>query len=323
MVPRYRFWLDLWTDFPARAEELARGADVTRVCELGGGANPMLRLGLIEERGLDHEIVDVSAEELAKAPAGYRTVQADATSPEFVARGPYDLIVTAFLAEHVPDSAALHRAVHAALRPGGIAFHVFPTLYEPAFVLNRLLPEALTDALLHRVQPGREAEGSRAKFRAYYRWCRGPSRRQLRRLEAAGFVVVEYTGYFGHNYFRKLPPLHRAEQALSRALARRPLPALTSYATVVLRRPERHGRGVTPATGAPCGSEGERLEQQRLGRHEAPAHDPAREPSPAGSTPSSIASPANASQTCCSSTHPPRTNTSTVFISASGLDTLA
>ena len=206
------------------------------MCELGGGANPIIPLDLIAERGLEHEIVDISAAELAKAPEGYRTVQADATSPDFAARGAYDLIVTAFLAEHVRDSRAFHSTVHSALRPGGLAFHVFPTLYEPTFFANLILPERLTDPLLQRIQPGREPEGVKGKFRAYYRWCRGPTRRQIRRFERVGFEVVDYVGYFGHGYFEKLRPLDRVEQAVSRALTLHPVAALTSYGTVVLRR---------------------------------------------------------------------------------------
>jgi SAM-dependent methyltransferase len=207
------------------------------MCEVGGGANPIIPLDLIAERGLEHEVVDISPDELAKAPTGYRTVEADATSPDFAARGPYDLIVTAMVAEHIRDSRAFHSTVHAALRPGGLAFHVFPTLYEPTLVANLLIPERITDPLLQRIQPGREPGGVKGKFRAYYRWCRGPTRRQIRRFERLGFEVVDYVGYFGHGYFEKFRSLDRVEQAVSRVLTRHPVPALTSYGTVVLRRP--------------------------------------------------------------------------------------
>ena len=236
LVPRYRVWTSLWADYPERAQALARDPSVTRVCELGGGANPLIPLELIAERGLDHEVADLAPAELAKAPEGYRTVLADATAPEFAARGPFDLIVTAFLAEHIPDPRAFHSVVHAALRPGGLAFHVFPTLYEPTFVANRLVPERITEPLLRRIQRGREPEGDHAKFPAYYRWCRGPTRRQIQRFERAGFEVLEYDGYFGHGYFDRFWFLDRPEQAFSRALTRHPVPALTSYATVMLRR---------------------------------------------------------------------------------------
>ena len=239
MTEDFRPWMAVWTDAPAKAQELARGPEVTRVCELGGGANPVIPLELIAELGLDHEVADISAAELAKTPPGYRTVEVDATSPDFAARGPYDLIVSAFLAEHVEDPRAFHASVHAALRPGGLAFHVFPTLYEPAYVANLLLPERLADALLQRIQPGREPDGAHAKFPARYRWCRGPTRRQLRRLEAAGFDVLDYVGYFGHGYYWRVGALDRAEQKLSRALVRRPVRSLTSYATVTLRKRSR------------------------------------------------------------------------------------
>jgi SAM-dependent methyltransferase len=238
-VPSFRVWSALWTDFPEQAQQLARGPGVTRVCELGGGANPIIPLELIAERGLEHEVADISAEELAKVPEGYRTVQVDATSRDFEARGPYDLIVTAFLAEHIPDPSAFHSVVRSALRPGGLAFHVFPTLYEPAFLANLLLSERVAEPLLRRIQPGREPEGAHGKFPAHYRWCRGPTRRQIRRFEHGGYDVLDYVGYFGHGYFTRVSPLDRAEQALAHALARRPVPAITSYATVVLRRRDR------------------------------------------------------------------------------------
>jgi SAM-dependent methyltransferase len=237
-VVRYAGWFGVWTDFPATVRRFATRPEVTRVCDLGGGANPTLALDQIGELGLRYEIVDVSQDELAKAPAGYARVQADALDPGFpYAHGPYDLVASGFIAEHVPDPARFHANVLAALAPGGFAVHAFPTLYEPTFVLNRLLPETLTAPLLRRVQPGREDAGSHGKFRAYYRWCRGPTRRQLARFTTTGFEIVEYTGYFGHGYYGPVKPLDRLEQRLTAWLERHPLPALTSYACVVLRRP--------------------------------------------------------------------------------------
>jgi hypothetical protein len=236
-VIAYRHWLEVWSDFPARARSLAAATGVRRVCELGGGANPMLALDFIGSQGLEYDVVDIAPQELAKAPPGYRTVQADASSPSFATEhGPYDLVVSAFLAEHVEDPVGFHSTVRDALAPGGFALHTFPTLYEPAFVLNRLIPERIAEPLLLRIQADRVPEGSHGKFRAYYRWCRGPTRRQVHRFEALGFEVVEYVGYFGHGYLSRLPPVDRAWQRLAHALVRRPVPALTSYATVLLRR---------------------------------------------------------------------------------------
>ncbi len=233
----YAHWEQAWSDLPDTVRRLAAREDVTRVGDLGGGANPILDLGFIAERGLDYAVLDASAEELAKAPAGYTTVVADATDPGVAARlEPFDLIASGFVAEHIARPAGFHATVRALLRPGGLAVHLFPTLYEPAFLVNLLIPERVTDRVLQLVQPGREPEGAHAKFRPYYRWCRGPSRRQLARLESAGFEIVDYTGYFGHGYFRAFAPADRLEQRLAHALIRHPIPALTSYGCVVLRR---------------------------------------------------------------------------------------
>src|SRR2546425_921567 len=38
-----------------------------------------------------------------------------------------------------------------------------------------------------------------------YSWCRGPTGRQLRRIEALGFSVERYVGSFGHALYRRLP----------------------------------------------------------------------------------------------------------------------
>jgi 2-polyprenyl-3-methyl-5-hydroxy-6-metoxy-1,4-benzoquinol methylase len=237
-VVRYASWELVWTALPDAVRRLAARPDVGRVCDLGGGANPILDLDFIAAHDLRYEILDASAEELAKAPAGYATVLADATAADMGSRhGPYDLVASAFVAEHVSDPARFHANVHRMLRPGGHAVHVFPTLYEPAFALNLLVPERLTERLLHRVQPGREAHGAHGKFRAHYRWCRGPSRRQLARLRRVGFEIVDYVGYFGHGYFERIAALERVEQRVVRALVRHPVAALTSYACVILRRP--------------------------------------------------------------------------------------
>ena len=109
-------------------------------------------------------------------------------------------------------------------------------MYAAPFIANRLLPDALTKRVLLKVQGGRGEDGNEGKFPAYYRWCRGPSTRQVRRLEAIGYQVESYTGFFGHSYYRKLGPLGILEEAKSRLLLKRPVAALTSFAVVKLRR---------------------------------------------------------------------------------------
>jgi 2-polyprenyl-3-methyl-5-hydroxy-6-metoxy-1,4-benzoquinol methylase len=221
----------------APVHELVERTRPGRVCEVGGGANPALSQRFVAEHGIEYVLVDVSEEELAKAPTAYDKLVADAASPKFDPAGEYDFVFTITVAEHVRRPDVFHRNVFRLLVPGGRAFHFFSTLYALPFVANRVLPEVLTRRLLRLVQPGREAEGSHAKFTALYRWCRGPTRRQIARFERIGFHVEEYVGYFGHDYYARVRPLQALEHRLEALLVRRPLPFLTTYASVVLRKP--------------------------------------------------------------------------------------
>ena len=92
--------------------------------------------------------------------------------------------------------------------------------------------------LVERAQPGRDFGHLAGKFPAYYRWCRGPSRRHVRRFEALGYQVEQMTGYFGTGYLSRVPVLQKVYERLWIApLLRRPVPLFTSYCWMVLRRP--------------------------------------------------------------------------------------
>lgn len=213
-----------------------------RVCDVGGGANPVASAAEIRRLGVDYAVLDASPEELRKTPAGYDTVLIDLQDKNAVERlvaerGPFDLVVSRWTAEHVNHGRRFHQQVHRLLRPRGTAVHLFPTLYSPVFVVNRLLPHRLSASIVPHVDTtGRERGGPHQSFRPYYSWCRGPTRRQLDRLAGVGFAVRRYIGFFGHPYYARSRPIHSAHEALSKWLVRHPVPALTSYALVVLVR---------------------------------------------------------------------------------------
>jgi SAM-dependent methyltransferase len=236
MDVRYGLSNSAWGEQAAIVRDIATRDGVGRVCDVGGGASPLLPLDFVEANGVDYVVVDISREELDKAPDGYAKLQADVSSPGFSAGEPFDLVFSRFVAEHVRRPDVFHRNLHEALVDGGYAVHFFPTLWALPFVLNRILPKRLTESLLLRMHPRRAPEGRHGKFPAYYRWCRGPTRRQLERLEGAGFEVERYLGYFGHGYYERVGFLNAAENALAQALVRHPAPTLTAYALVVLRR---------------------------------------------------------------------------------------
>jgi hypothetical protein len=61
--------------------------------------------------------------------------------------------------------------IHTLLRPGGVALAFFPTLYAPVFMVNRMIPEKLSRAIVHALYPARRDGGSDPKFPALYDHC--------------------------------------------------------------------------------------------------------------------------------------------------------
>jgi SAM-dependent methyltransferase len=233
---RYDNYRSAIEGFVPYLEGLIERTGARRVCDLGGGARPSLPLAAVERLGLEYVVLDISDDELAKTPPGYKTLQADIAGDHPPELEPQDLVFSRMLAEHIAEPERFHANVRALLRDGGIAFHLFPTLYELPFLVNRLLPVRTSERFLLRLDPARRREGRKPKFPAYYRWCRGPHRRQLERFERLGYAIEEYVGFFGHDYLEKVKPFQRLEDMLAATLLRHPAPFLTSYAYVVLRR---------------------------------------------------------------------------------------
>jgi hypothetical protein len=123
-----------------------------------------------------------------------------------------------------------------ALAPGGWAVHSFATLYALPFVLNRVLPDRVSDFLFNRFSPRNRERHD--KFKAYYSHCRGPMESQLQFFRNLGYDIVEYRAYFGHNYYApKLPLLHLVHRQTTNLLLKVPIAFFVSYATIILRRP--------------------------------------------------------------------------------------
>ncbi len=227
-----------WQNVKATIESAILKSGAKRILEVGAGANPLFPEAFLVEHRLEYTALDISATELAKAPACYQKMVADICDADLAVSQQFDFVFSRMLAEHVPDGEAFHRNVFRLLAPGGQAFHFFPTMWAPPFVLNRILPERLADSLLHFFQRGREKHGRLGKFPAYYSWCRGPTDSQIARFKSLGYQVASYVGYFGHRgYYVKFPPLLKIHDAISRWLMAHPQPLLTSFAYLTLEKP--------------------------------------------------------------------------------------
>lgn len=213
------------------------------VLEIGSGANPTLSPAQVRELGVRYTTNDRCAEELAKADRAYEILLLDLAGPSCggLPQEEFDLVFSRMVNEHVDDGERYYRNIFTALRPGGVTAHCFSTLYALPFVVNRVVPETLAGRLLDVFNP-RQDPYMQDKFPARYSWSRGPTRRTIGRLTRLGYEVVEYRGYFGHPYYDRpaLRPARALEQAKAEWLCRHPLPLLTSYAVVILRKP-RYG----------------------------------------------------------------------------------
>jgi SAM-dependent methyltransferase len=206
------------------------------VCEIGGGRTPLFTDQEIAELGVEYTILDISESELEAAPSRCRKVLTDICSHDRIdAPGRYDFMFSRLLAEHVSDASAMHRNVFNLLRPGGLAFHFFPTLFTPAFVINRLLPERVAWRLLAAVSPSRRSDSP--KFPARYSKCFGPIPSMYRFVEQFGFQLEEYRPFYGTDYLARAPLLRTLETFLTERIAEHLGPRFTSYAWLVARKP--------------------------------------------------------------------------------------
>ena len=202
------------------------------------GANPTLPPDFARESGIVYVTSDVDIRELDKADHAYKKLVLDMSAKTIDSSlfNTFDCICSRMVGEHVADGRQSHENIHQMLRPGGIALHCFSTLWTLPLAINHLLPHELTQRLIRFAQPWRR--GNEEKFKAHYSWSRGPTREMVSRFEGLGYEILQYTGYFGHQYYLKLPWLHHLEQRKSSFLLEHPIPQLCSYATLLLRKPD-------------------------------------------------------------------------------------
>ena len=227
---------DAWVGFEKFITDMIESYHVKGVCEVGGGANPLIKAEYIRDNAIDYAILDVSKEELDKAPLEYKKIEAEISDRDFMLSSKFDLVFSKMLAEHIEDAEQFHKNVFSILNKGGLSIHFFPTLYAFPFLVNRVFPETITNKLLNFFSPRDLYQ--HAKFPAYYSWCRGPTGTQIKRFTDLGYEVVEYRGYFGHSfYYNRVPLIKRLHVLITSYLLKNPKPLFTSYAWVVLKKP--------------------------------------------------------------------------------------
>ncbi len=80
-----------------------------RICDIGGGANPILDIAYVTKNKLSYSVLDISEDELEKAPSGYNKIVKDICSPTLEIEEEYDFIFSKMLAEHIKDAPQFHK----------------------------------------------------------------------------------------------------------------------------------------------------------------------------------------------------------------------
>jgi len=219
-------------DLVARA--LLGDPSVQTVVDVGAGRTWFFGDDYKQRRGIRLIGVDVDPAELSLNPSLDERYALDACESLGVEEGSVDLILARAVVEHLHDTEAFYRNAFRALRPGGRFAMVFANAWAPPILLNRVLPGAVSKALLKGLVPN--SEGYQG-FKAYYDKClHSEARKALKRV---GFQIdYDYNSYYSSSYFQFFLPLHILSiggDCLRMALAIRNLSAMNLF---VVTRPE-------------------------------------------------------------------------------------
>jgi len=68
-----------WIEFVEFVQSLIEEHNAYKICDIGGGANPVLPILFIKKNSLDYTVMDISSEELSKAPQEYKKITSHLT----------------------------------------------------------------------------------------------------------------------------------------------------------------------------------------------------------------------------------------------------
>ena len=97
--------------------------------------------------------MDISIEELANNKINDDKIIYDAVNPDYETDlkeycGKFDLAVSKMFLEHINNPEITHKLIAYCLKPGGKVIHFNPTLYDPAFLINKLILRKLAKKLV-------------------------------------------------------------------------------------------------------------------------------------------------------------------------------
>lgn len=232
-------WHWSWANYKTMILAMAQDYGLRQHLEIGGGRDPLFTAEEVAEHDFEVTVNDILPSELDLVPPGFATLCCDIASPstpDIIGREQFDFAYCRMVMEHVPDVAQMWRNIHALLVPGGAALSFFPTLFAPPFLLNELMPEGISRAVLHTLFPDRADDGGNPKFPAHYDRCRGRESVIVPLLTELGFHEVVVLPFYGYSYFWNIPGLKQIDAAFTKLAQARDWRTFTSFAFVIARK---------------------------------------------------------------------------------------
>jgi SAM-dependent methyltransferase len=220
--------------------KLQREYACKQILEIGVGSDPIFSVEYINENQINYFINDISPYEIEKIKGGssYEVLICDLSKKKGSAvlpRDSFDMVISRMVNEHIKDSHTYFENIFNILKPGGVTVHSFSCLYTMPFLVNFLMPDVVTEFFISAFT--RRNSSRHSKFKAYYSWCRGPSKLMQKKFLSIGYEIIEFVGYFGHFYYKKkLPIMHKLEMLKTDLLCKHKVSHLCSYGHVVLRK---------------------------------------------------------------------------------------
>lgn len=232
-IDKDKSWQTAMLGYHDELSAIVRRYPNAKILELGAGRRPSFAISEMPANIASYTVNDIDEGELALAAPEYERACFDVSGDASAFADTYDVVFSRFLAEHVRDGKAMHRNVFEVLKPGGVAFHLIPTLHAIPFVINKYLPERLTQLILNALSPRRDIS---PKFPAYYSHCYGNTAQMREAFTEIGYSDVKIRNFYGHFYYEKIPGLKQAEEAFAAHAARKGWSWCTTYAYVLAKK---------------------------------------------------------------------------------------
>lgn len=174
-----------------------------RIYDVGGGKNPFF---LAEEKNrlsLQVTGIDISGQELARAPAGSYDETLASDIAQVVSRCDGDVIICQAVLEHVIDTEKAFTAIASLLKVGGLALIFVPSRNAVFARINLLLPQKIKESLLYGIYPQtRHSQG----FPSFYHRCTPRDFEQMAQENGMALDCVRY--YYKSSYFEFFFPAY-------------------------------------------------------------------------------------------------------------------